>query len=103
MKDVQRQLWDNTPDMRPRFDGDTFEPDLDGDRLAKQLARVLEIMSDGAWRTLGELGAQAQAPQASVSARLRDLRKKKFGGHLVERRRRGEAERGIFEYRLARP
>jgi len=36
-------------------------------------------------------------PEASVSARLRDLRKEKFGGHVVERR---AVKRGLFEYRV---
>ena len=39
-------------------------------------------------------------PQASISARLRDLRKPRNGGYVIERRRRGEAAKGIFEYRM---
>jgi len=40
-----------------------------------------------------------QAPEASVSARLRDLRKAKFGGYRVERQRVREG-RGLYHYRL---
>jgi len=38
--------------------------------------------------------------EAGISARLRDFRKIKFGGHKVYRRRRGEASKGLHEYRL---
>jgi hypothetical protein len=60
-------------------------------------------MIDGQWRTLAEISAVIRCPEASVSARLRDLRKNKFGGYLVERRRRGAERRGLFEYRVCRP
>ena len=64
-----------------------------------QLARVQRVMADGKWRTLFELSAATNDSQSSVSARLRDLRKSRFGGHTVERRRRS-ALGGTFEYRL---
>ncbi len=79
------------------FDGATFEPELDGERLSGQLERVRAAMLDGAWRSLAELAARTGAPEASVSSRLRDLRKARFGAHIVERRRRGP---GLFEYRM---
>lgn len=40
-------------------------------------------------------------PAASVSAQLRHLRKPRFGGFVVEKRPRGDRERGLWEYRLA--
>jgi hypothetical protein len=82
----------------PLFDGDTFTPARDGDRLRCQLDAVRRLMSDGAWRTLAEIGAAVGAPEASASARLRDLRKPKFGGLAVERE---YVRRGLFRYRLA--
>lgn len=60
-------------------------------------------MLDGVWRTLGEIQAQVGGSEASVSARLRDLRKDGFGSYLIDRRRRGEPSRGLHEYRLRRP
>lgn len=84
----------------PAFDGETYEEALDLERLGDQLQAVRRVMLDGRWRTLAELGVAAGCPEASASARLRDLRKKRFGGHAVERRRRGEGKRGLFEYRL---
>lgn len=84
------------------FDGDTYDPELDQDRLSKQLGRVYDVMRDGQWRTLDEIATLTAAPPASVSARLRDLRKPRFGQYAIDRQRRGEASRGLFEYRLLR-
>lgn len=84
----------------PDFDGSTINPSLDDARLRSLLARVEALMRDGQWRTLAEISAATGGSEASVSARLRDLRKAKFGGHTVDRRRRGEPEAGLWEYRL---
>ena len=88
-------------DTIPRFDGATFDPNLDQERLTRQLGRVFELMRDAHWRTLDEIQAFAGGSEAAVSARLRDLRKPKFGGYQVERRRRGSG--GTFEYRVLVP
>jgi len=79
------------------FDGPTFDRALDGARLTGQLHRVLAVMRDGRWRTLREIAALVRGSEAGVSARLRDLRKARFGAHVVERRRRFG---GLFEYRV---
>lgn len=80
-----------------RFDGETYVHERDGGRLARQMGRVLMLMRDGEWHTLPEIAAKTDDPPASVSARLRDLRKTRFGGHVVERI---YVERGLFAYRL---
>jgi hypothetical protein len=49
------------------------------------------------WRTLAEIETATGFPQASISARLRDLRKPKFGPYIVERQRRRP---GTWEYRV---
>lgn len=82
------------------FDGDTFDPALDGERLGTQLGRVQALMSDGNWRTLAEIGAVVPGSEAALSARLRDLRKPRFGEYVVERRRVID---GLFEYRVLPP
>jgi len=97
-----RDLFDLIPSPPPmklhRFDGATFEEDRDGERLSGQLHQVRALMADGAWRTLGEIvAAIGGGSEAGVSARLRDLRKPKFGGFNVERRYR---DRGVWEYRV---
>lgn len=84
----------------PLIDGSTYDAKFDADRLGDQSRRVWELMRDGNWRTLREISVAVCSPEASVSARLRDLRKPRWGGWVVERRRRGEAERGLFEYRV---
>ena len=80
-----------------RFDGETYEPKKDKPRLTKQYLRVFNLMKDARWRTLRGISAGVDAPEASVSARLRDMRKKRFGSHKVERER---GEGGTHTYRL---
>lgn len=82
------------------FDGGTYDPALDAERLGAQALRVWAVMADGEWRTLAEIEALCGDPQASISARLRDFRKPTFGAHVLERRRRGDGRRGLFEYRV---
>jgi len=84
------------------FDGPNYDPALDQDRLTKQMGRVYDLMFDRKWRTLSEIEYKTGDPQASISARLRDLRKPRFGGYTVDRRRRGTKTRGLFEYRLSK-
>lgn len=81
----------------PHRDGATFEPGRDARRLAAQHHRVLAFMRDGNWHTLAEIAVYTRDPEASVSARLRDLRKPRFGSHSIERQ---YVERGLFKYRL---
>ena len=83
---------------RSRFGGETFDDDLDGARLTGQMGAVWSLMRDGRWRTLNEIAAVTGAPEASVSARLRDLRKDRFGRLEVQRRRCGEG--GTWRYRV---
>lgn len=80
-----------------RFDGKTYEHERDTNRLSKQLYAVLDLMKDGRWRTLPQIASHTNSPEASISARLRDLRKPRFGGHTVERE---YVSRGTFQYRL---
>lgn len=70
----------------PLFGGITFEKKRDGQRLNAQLLRVRNLMIDSTWRTLEEISIATGFPEASISARLRDLRKEKFGGYTVERK-----------------
>jgi len=83
----------------PDFDGSTYDAARDGARLGSHLERVLALMQGGGWWTLVDLATEAGCSEASASARLRDLRKSKFGGHNVERR---HVENGLWKYRLVR-
>ncbi len=81
-----------------RFDGSTYSHARDFTRLNGLLEQVRDLMSDGKWRTLPQITeAIGATSDASVSARLRDLRKAKFGGYQVERR---YVVAGIWEYRV---
>jgi hypothetical protein len=79
------------------FSGSTFDPVLDGPRLTTQFQRVFAIMQDGDWHTLSDLAEASGGSEAGVSARLRDMRKERFGGHVVQRQRGAS---GLWFYRL---
>lgn len=82
------------------FDGKTYQAELDLERLASSLDRVKALMRDGRWRSLSEIAQRCGCSEAGASARLRDLRKPRFGRYTVERRRRGDPKAGLWEYRL---
>jgi hypothetical protein len=94
----------NTPSLFDGLDHDgaTFDRALDGKRLNAQTQRVFDLMKDGQWRTLAAISEATGAPEASVSARLRDLRKPAFGNFGVARRR-NPPKSGMHEYRLLLP
>ncbi len=69
------------------FDGKTYDPKKDCYRLISQLVRAEALMKDGEWRTLAQVSAAIGSSEAGASARLRDLRKTRFGNYIVERRR----------------
>lgn len=82
------------------FNGPAYDPEYDRERLSGQILRIFNLMRDGEWRTLNEIRGITGDPEASISAQLRHLRKARFGKHTVQRRRRGEEKRGLWEYRL---
>lgn len=87
--------------------GPAYEPAVDHDRLSKQMDRVRDYMLSGAWKTLREISDDlfgiyhTHFPEASVSAQLRHLRKERFGGYAVEKRRLRLS--GLWEYRVMPP
>jgi hypothetical protein len=81
---------------RPR-DGWTYDNGRDRIRLNAQHLRVYRAMYDGSWWTLRTLSEFTGDPESSISARLRDFRKPRFGDHMVERR---HVEGGLWKYRL---
>lgn len=78
-------------------DGSTYVAARDRLRLDNQHERVFELMKDGQWRRKEEIVKATGDDWASISARLRDCRKERFGGHTVDRRNIGG---GVHEYRL---
>ena len=88
--------------MSLKFGGRTYSEALDGARLGTCLDKVRAIITNppGRWFTFAELANKAEASEAGVSARLRDLRKPQFGAMKIESKRIG---RGIWAYRQAPP
>ena len=78
-------------------DGATYEPKRDRVRLNAQAQAVWDVISDGRGHTLAEISEMTGHPQASISARLRDFRKPRFGGHKIERQ---YIKYGIWVYRV---
>lgn len=77
--------------------GKTFNAARDGRRLGAQLQRVHDFVVGRGWTTLGEISKNTNSPQASVSARLRDLR---HMGFLVETE---FVAKGLHKYRVTDP
>ena len=84
------------------FDGITVEKQ-DLPRLTRQFDRVFAYMMTEEWHSIPEIvnaisfPPYERASEGGVSARLRDFRKEKFGGHTVNRRKRTN---GLYEYQL---
>ena len=87
--------------------GPAYEREHDGPRLRTQLEVIRDVMLSaaecGAWLTLREVAGITRFGEASISAQLRHLRKPAFGSYVVEKHRRGNAARGVWEYRLGGP
>lgn len=92
---AETPLLDWTPPDMDRG-GATYSHAFDYDRLNRQCRAVYDVVKDGAWRTLAHIAEAAGAPEASASARLRDLRKL---GLTVDRDRDTETP-GLFWYRV---
>lgn len=85
------------PPASVAFDGCTYSAADDHGRLKGQLWRVFQLMSDGRWYTLAEIATHADGTEASVSARLRDLRKEQYGAREIQRER---VDGGLWKYRM---
>jgi DNA-binding MarR family transcriptional regulator len=83
------------------FSGSDFDPALDQRRLTGQCKAIFLHMQDTVYRSLEEISRDLGYSTASVSAQLRNLRKKEFGGCIVNKRRRPcERGHGTWEYSL---
>lgn len=75
----------------------TLVPARDGARLNVQFMRVKGFMLDGEFHTLSEISQALGYPEASVSARLRQMRGE---GYIVDR---VFVRRGLHKYRVRVP
>ena len=65
-------------------------------RTDRLVERCRIIMSDGSWWRISDMAAALGCTETGASARIRDQRKAKFGGHRIEKRLRSNT----FEYRM---
>jgi hypothetical protein len=80
--------------------GPAYDKKLDGKRIKKQLDCIRDYMlMFNSWWTLSELRDVLNYPESSISAQLRHLRKDRFGGYEVNKRRRSG---GTWEYKVER-
>jgi len=92
-------------DAGPLFRGADIKPELDDARLSSGYGCVLALCRDGAWRTKGEVSNEIlrrfgrHVPEESVG---RYLRYTKEAGWDLEKRRLGDPDRGLYEYRIVR-
>jgi hypothetical protein len=94
-----------SPNETPQFFGESFSRAQDGVRLGSQQAQVEAIMADGFWRTLPNICTElrrrhpgSKHGEASISARLRDMRRR---GWRVERERTRPGS-GLYQYRAVK-
>lgn len=80
-----------------KFDGAYYDPEIDEARLITQLERVKKVLLDGRWHTVAAIAETIRAPEPSVSAQIRNLRKEENGGYEIETKR---ADDGLFIYRM---
>lgn len=83
---------------RPAFFGSTYSETHDRARLNRQLTLVRDCLLDGQRRTLAQISQETGEPEASVSARLRQLRLPRFGFYDVKKNR---LPNGAYEYWIA--
>lgn len=85
----------------PQIGGATYVPVLDRERLGEQYLRVWDLMIDGEWRSLRQIADSTGDPEASISARLRDVRKD-WGEEAMQARRVPgiDGRRGHWQYRI---
>ena len=76
------------------FDGLTYSPAIDADRLTTQLGRVYRLMIDGKWRTLAEIASHVGGSEAGVSE-VKRFSQREDSGHLRDANSRARTNRAI--------
>ncbi len=90
-----------------KISGAAYNPEIDEGRLRTQMQQVLDVLSGDErwqWWTVTEIAdvlsghGCPNVPEPSVSAQIRNLRKRGNGGYLITGRYRKGIR--IYEYRL---
>lgn len=77
---------------------------LDARKPSSLVGIVRQVMAEHEWLTLYQMQKLVERKcgewhsDATISARVRDLRKERYGGYMVQRRKKEGT--GSFEYRL---
>jgi hypothetical protein len=71
----------------------------DRKRLKSQRSGVWNILRDHRWHPLTIFKQKVKGSDSSITARIRDARKKKYGGHIIQCARDAA---GVYRYRLVR-
>jgi len=92
------------PESPNPFDGSDYNPALDDDRLRTQLGKIFNVMADGEQHTLTGIAHRigGNAPEASISAQLRHLRKAKHGSWIIDKIR-DPTHKALFLYQMRNP
>lgn len=77
-----------------KFHGETFDREIDYQRLKNNTQRVFALLVDGGWHKPDQL---MTVGGARWSARVRSLREPQFGHMMIESRR---VKDGLWEYKL---
>lgn len=75
----------------------TFAEEKAAENLPPHIRAVFDAMKDGNWRTLNMIVFKVGGTRPNAAARLRDLRKPQYGGHVVEKK---VVRKGVWQYRL---
>lgn len=100
---MSADLLEGVPALEPAraFDGATYSPPEDFERLSKQLKRVWEVLRahEGEWLHTSHIAQEANCPETSAGARCRDFRKDKYGRKNVKSRK-AKGNTGLWLYGL---
>lgn len=82
-------------------DGKLSRNQIYSDQYGRSLKnQILLSLAGGRWVSPGQIAQMTGAPARSVTARLRDLRKDRFGGYIIIIRRCKNRRDGLWEYRI---
>lgn len=86
---------------KPYFPGPSYDLQLDGVRLSNLQWKVFDLMKDSKFRTHSEIKEIInQGSENGIAAMLRSFRHGSNGKHTVNKKRRDDPKRGLWEYQL---
>lgn len=80
------------------FSGSHYNKEIDEARLERQIDRVLRVLQQNGWLTVTDIANKTGDPENSIQAQIRNLRKAKNGGFIIDATR--ATKTGLFKYKL---